>query len=74
MTEQMRKQYTSEFKVEAVELVTKQGYTIAETARSLGIRPNLLGWWRQEYNQVRPHSALGYRPPAPTAILTGATT
>ena len=21
--------------------------------------------WRREYNQVRPHSALGYRPPAP---------
>jgi len=21
--------------------------------------------WRQEYNQLRPHSALGYRPPAP---------
>ena len=24
--------------------------------------------WRQEYNQVRPHSSLGYRPPAPEAI------
>ena len=24
--------------------------------------------WRQEYDQVRPHSALGYRPPAPAAI------
>ena len=24
--------------------------------------------WRKEYNQVRPHSALGYRPPAPEAI------
>ena len=24
--------------------------------------------WRREYNQVRPHSALGYRPPAPEAI------
>ena len=21
--------------------------------------------WRREYNQVRPHSSLGYRPPAP---------
>ena len=21
--------------------------------------------WRHEYNRVRPHSALGYRPPAP---------
>jgi putative transposase len=24
--------------------------------------------WRKEYNRVRPHSALGYRPPAPEAI------
>jgi transposase InsO family protein len=24
--------------------------------------------WRQAFNQVRPHSALGYRPPAPAAI------
>lgn len=23
--------------------------------------------WRREYNEVRPHSALGYRPPAPAA-------
>jgi hypothetical protein len=25
--------------------------------------------WRQEYNTVRPHSSLGYRPPAPEAVL-----
>jgi transposase InsO family protein len=24
--------------------------------------------WRREYNTIRPHSALGYRPPAPAAI------
>ena len=24
--------------------------------------------WRREYNQFRPHSSLGYRPPAPEAI------
>jgi putative transposase len=27
--------------------------------------------WRKDYNQIRPHSALGYRPPAPEAILLG---
>ena len=27
----------------------------------------LIERWRREYNQVRPHSALGYRPPAPQA-------
>ncbi len=25
--------------------------------------------WRRQYNTVRPHSALGYRPPAPDAIM-----
>jgi transposase InsO family protein len=24
--------------------------------------------WRREYNTIRPHSSLGYRPPAPEAI------
>ena len=24
--------------------------------------------WRQQYNRVRPHAALAYRPPAPGAI------
>jgi transposase InsO family protein len=28
----------------------------------------LIEAWREEYNQRRPHSALGYRPPAPEAI------
>jgi len=34
----------------------------------------LIEEWRREYNTVRPHSSLGYRPPAPEAILTMATT
>ena len=25
--------------------------------------------WRKQYNTVRPHSALGYRPPAPESIV-----
>ena len=28
----------------------------------------LIECWRKEYNQVRPHSSLGYRPPAPETI------
>ncbi len=27
--------------------------------------------WRREYNTIRPHSSLGYRPPAPEAITPG---
>ncbi len=29
----------------------------------------LLDDWREEYNKRRPHRALGYRPPAPEAVL-----
>ena len=31
----------------------------------------LIERWRVEYNTIRPHSSLGYRPPAPEAIQTG---
>ena len=31
----------------------------------------LIELWRKHYNQVRPHSSLGYRPPAPEAIAAG---
>ena len=33
----------------------------------------LVAWWRREYNQIRPHSALGYRPPAPETVEPGPT-
>jgi transposase InsO family protein len=29
----------------------------------------LIESWRQLYNQFRPHSSLGYRPPAPEGVL-----
>jgi transposase InsO family protein len=29
----------------------------------------MIEMWRQQYNTIRPHSALGYRPPAPAAIM-----
>jgi putative transposase len=28
----------------------------------------LIERWRRDYNTVRPHSSLGYRPPAPEAV------
>jgi transposase len=43
MTKQVRKNYTAEFKREAVRLVTDEGYKIAEAARSLDINANMLG-------------------------------
>jgi len=29
----------------------------------------LIEKWRRHYNSVRPHSALGYRPPAPKSVV-----
>jgi len=46
-----RRNYTDDFKRDAVALVTEQGYKIAEAARSLGIGSSLLGRWRRELEQ-----------------------
>lgn len=48
MTDQPRRKYTAEFKREAVELVTKQGYTTEEAARNLRVRSNMLHRWRKQ--------------------------
>ncbi len=47
MTE--RKQYSKEFKLDAISLVLEQGYNRSEAARSLDIRPDLLGRWVREH-------------------------
>lgn len=44
-----QRKYTDEFKREAVKLVTEQGYTQAEAARSLGINVNLIRRWRAKF-------------------------
>ncbi|MFC1919612.1 IS3 family transposase [Chloroflexota bacterium] len=41
-----------------------------ELFTTLGEAKVLIEQWRREYNQVRPHSALRYQPPAPEAVLT----
>ncbi len=48
MTDNKRRQYIAEFKKEAVELVSNQGYTVAEAAGNRGIRGSMLGRWRRE--------------------------
>jgi transposase InsO family protein len=44
------------------ELLNGEIFTTLLEARAL------LENWRREYNHIRPHSSLGYRPPAPQAI------
>jgi putative transposase len=50
------------------ELLNREIFTTLEEAKVL------IEGWRREYNQVRPHSSLHYRPPAPEAILVKALT
>ncbi len=43
-----RTKYSKEYKLDAVSLVTDQGYSRAKAARSLGINANMLCRWVQE--------------------------
>jgi len=43
------KQYTKEFKEEAVALVRGQGYSVPEAAKSLWIASNMLYRWKENF-------------------------
>ena len=43
------KQYSTEFKEEAVLLVNDQGYSVPEAAKALGINPNMLYRWKEKF-------------------------
>jgi transposase InsO family protein len=47
------------------ELLNRESFETLLEARVLIER------WREHYNTVRPHSALGYRPPAPETVAAG---
>ncbi len=44
----MRRQFTREFKVEAVRLARESGRSQAHVARELGIRPDMLRAWKRQ--------------------------
>ena len=46
-----RRTYTNECKREAVEMVTREGLSVAEAARRLGIGQPLLAGWRKRHQQ-----------------------
>jgi putative transposase len=50
------------------ELLNREVFTTLTEAKVL------IEQWRQEYNHIRPHSSLGYHPPAPEAIMSAALT
>src|SRR5438034_8222905 len=55
-----RRTYTPEFKAEAVKLVTEQGYSVAEAARSLGLSENLLRNWKRAPHDQGEHAFPGH--------------
>lgn len=44
----IRKKYSKEFKLDAISLVSEQGYSKADAARNLAVNPSLLGKWIKE--------------------------
>jgi hypothetical protein len=53
---------------EAAVDLTDKAYVTIRGLKLTSVAKVLVARWRRHYNQVRPHSALGYRPPAPEAV------
>jgi transposase len=51
MMTQQRKNYTADFKCEAVRLVTEKGYSISQAARNLDINMNMLRRWKRQVEE-----------------------
>jgi transposase len=43
-----RKHYSKQFKIDAVKLITEQGYKVSEAARNLGLHHSSLRRWKIE--------------------------
>jgi transposase len=46
---QKRKQFSKQFKMDAVKLLTEQGYKVSEAARNLGIHHSSLRRWKKQF-------------------------
>ena len=54
-----RRNYTEDFKRDAVALVTEQGYKVSEAARSLDVGDNLIRRWKREFEEEASGAQLG---------------
>ncbi|MBL4883970.1 MAG: transposase [Planctomycetaceae bacterium] len=45
----VRRTFSEEFKQDAVSLVTQQGYSLTQAARSLDLHPNLIRNWKNKF-------------------------
>ncbi len=46
-----RRKFSREFKLEAVRMVTEGGHSLAQVARDLDIRPDMLRRWRKQVQE-----------------------
>ncbi len=46
-----RRSFSREFKLEAVRMVTEGGHSLAQVARDVDIRPDMLRRWRRQFEQ-----------------------
>jgi hypothetical protein len=56
-------------KPEEIVLKLRQVKVLQGQGMAIGEARILIERWRRHYNTIRPHSSLGYRPPAPVTIL-----
>ena len=54
-----RRTFTKQFKTDAVELVTEQGYKLSEAARNLGIDSSVLRRWKTQHETEGPDAFPG---------------
>jgi transposase len=54
-----RKTYAREFKLQALRMMAEQGLSVAEAARRLGVRENLLRNWKKAAARPGPGAAPG---------------
>jgi transposase len=60
-----RKIYTREFKLQALRMITDQGLSVAEVARRLDIRQNLLRNWKKAETERGTDAFPGHGNPTP---------
>jgi transposase len=67
-TKKDKREYSSEFKIDAARLVEDQGYTVKETCERLGIPLSNLTRWLSQYRKGKLQS--GHKQAQPTADET----
>ena len=50
---QKRKHFSNDFKLEVIDLVTEQGYSVAQASAAMGVGKSTLDKWVRQYRQEK---------------------